>query len=427
MEVGIAFIIGLVSSLLLTPFAIRTAEIMRILDRADGIRKFQKKPIPALGGIAVTGALIAACIHVVSLPHAPDDLTLLGAMLCSIIMMSILGMIDDRVGFRPKTKLLGQVLIVLPTIYVVGPIDTVVLFHCNIPSGFLAYPITIFWFLAVVNAMNLIDGMDGLASLSGLLSALGIAFVSAIHFQNVPFVATVALAGTLVGFLLFNLPKAKIYLGDCGSMSIGLILATVSMRMSPTSGVLYLTPAVLCLFLPFYDTFLAILRRGISGKNIASGDTGHVHHRLLQQGYTVWEALGTLGTVQLFFVVLGCCSVLQHYEWISWISALMMVYWCARYRFMGQNEWKQLYLLFHVLLKRCPKKVVSPANPVVAASTANVQTGELPLAGRKGKAKKKKEPSMTAVQEARLPMLEEIRLYPIDDPVSTCGGKPKAA
>lgn len=344
MDIGFAFIIGFIGSLLLTPFAIQASGIIRILDRPDGVRKFQRNAVPALGGVAVMGALIAAGIYTAFFAYTPGELIELAALVCSIITMCILGVIDDRVQFRARAKLLGQILIVLPTILVVGTIDTVVLFDTRIPLGMMAWPVTIFWFLAIINAMNLIDGMDGLASSIGLVSAIGLAIVSAIHFQTVPMAVTLALAGTLCGFLLFNLPNAKIYLGDCGSMSIGLILATVSIRMSPENGVLYFSPAFFCLFLPLYDTALAIVRRRLTGRGIGQGDCEHIHHRLLQKGFDVWNSLQILVLLHLGFVTLGCFSALSHFEWIVWSTAGFVIYWCARYKFIGQNEWRLSYL-----------------------------------------------------------------------------------
>lgn len=353
MEIGVAFIIGLLGSLLLTPFAIEVAAMMCILDKGDGVRKFQKKPVPAMGGIAVLGALIASGVYASLFSYSSNDLRQLGGMALSIMTMCVLGLFDDRIQFRARTKLLGQILIVLPTIHMVGPIETLVIFGQHLSLGLLAYPLTILWFLAIINAMNLIDGMDGLASGIGMISALGMAFVSATHFQSVPFVATIALAGTLCGFLLFNLPPAKIYLGDNGSMSIGLILATVSIRMSSEPGIFYVSPALLCLFLPLYDTMLAVVRRSLTSRPIGEGDNKHMHHRLQQSGYTVWQSLRILLSLHLLFVTLGCFSVLRHFEWVVWLTALFAIYRSARYKLIGHHEWRLGYVF--VVMKLLPR------------------------------------------------------------------------
>ena len=165
-----------------------------------------------------------------------------------------------------------------------------------------AYPVTILWLVAISNALNLVDGVDGLAGGLAGIAALSIAAMCLINGQFTPALMAIALLGALIGFLVFNFPPARIFMGDSGSLLIGFVLAAIPLVATPgrTSINELVAPATVLLF-PILDTLSAIVRRTRQGKPIHSPDKEHIHHRLL--------ALGLKG-VPLLLVVYSACIII---------------------------------------------------------------------------------------------------------------------
>src|SRR5437868_2212657 len=154
----------------------------------------------------------------------------------------------------------------------------------------MAVPVTLFLLLGAIGSLNLIDGMDGLLSTVGVLVSLAVAGMAVMGGHWLAACAAVALAGALLGFLRYNFPPATIFLGDSGSMLIGLVLGVLAIKSAlktPTT-VALMAPAVL-LTIPIFDTFAAILRRKLTGRSIYSTDRGHLHHCLLSRGLSRWR------------------------------------------------------------------------------------------------------------------------------------------
>jgi UDP-GlcNAc:undecaprenyl-phosphate GlcNAc-1-phosphate transferase len=204
------------------------------------------------------------------------------------MLVVLLGVVDDRVRLRPRAKLLGQVLAAAFLVYgfdlqissIYSPLgDRYVQF------GLWAGPLTIFWLVAFTNAVNLIDGLDGLAagissiaSLTLLIVAIQQGFASAV-------VVTAALAGAAIGFLRYNFNPSKIIMGDAGAMLLGFTLAAISVHgMMKTTATIGVAVPVMALGLPIMDTTFAIIRRVASGRSIGEADKDHLHHRLLRLG-----------------------------------------------------------------------------------------------------------------------------------------------
>jgi hypothetical protein len=144
----------------------------------------------------------------------------------------------------------------------------------------------------------------------------------------------------LLGFLVYNAPPAGIYLGDCGSMLTGLVLSSLTLVVSfQQPGTVNLTVAVALLFVPFLDTALAIARRTLNGGNFMAADRGHVHHRLLDRGFSVWQALGFLAGLSMGAGLMAWLSCRSGHELITWISLGALVSLLVRVRLIGHEEW----------------------------------------------------------------------------------------
>lgn len=266
-----------------------------LVDAPDGFRKLQARPVPLGGGIAVLcAAIVAVALGWWLLPEVRNvDPLRVGVLLAAAVIIAIIGLIDDVRDLRARHKLLAQFVVIA---MLVGPGNMVV--HVLSLLGWqvvlplwLAYPITFLWFLAAINAVNLLDGMDGLLGTVGGIACAAIAAMAIVN--GYPFAALVALAmaGALIGFLRYNLPPASIYLGDCGSMLVGLIIAATAIEASVKArAVVVIAPAAL-LVLPFLDTSAAIVRRQLSGRGWAVPDRDHLHHVLQRRGMSIPRVL----------------------------------------------------------------------------------------------------------------------------------------
>lgn len=280
-------------------------------------RKIHKEPIPCSGGIAIYLGFFGSVLLTLSI--SPDlskgiwerviRLSFPGALLL------LLGIYDDKKDISPHLKLLGQITIVLIAISLGFRIDKLTNpFGGVFQLGFFSIPITIFWFLGLINAMNLIDGLDGLST--GITSIAGLTLLCAsIVSGDMDFSILMAgLAGATSSFLRFNLSgKRRIFLGDNGSMLLGFLLGATAIIGSYKGAVFsVLLATVLCLGVPIYDTGSAILRRLKKNIPIFSADNEHIHHQLLTNGFTKRGVILTLYLVTFILGLIGLSIVLFH-------------------------------------------------------------------------------------------------------------------
>jgi UDP-GlcNAc:undecaprenyl-phosphate/decaprenyl-phosphate GlcNAc-1-phosphate transferase len=337
-----AFACALASSLVLTPLAGAAARALKIVDCPDGKRKLQSRPIALLGGVAVLFALglgIAAAANF-ELPGTPLQRISVVASFC---FLCAAGACDDVWSLRARWKLLAQFIAALPLAIGVANVQSAELLGVHCELGPLGPVFSLLWMVAAVNAINLIDGMDGLASTTGICAAVSISLLAWFtgHVACAPL--AMALAGALLGFLYFNRPPASIYLGDAGSMIIGLTLAALSIRSAtlPT-GEVRIAPLLLVLGLPLADTSLAILRRWLSGRGISEPDRLHVHHRLLDAGFPVLQILALVAGISLTFGALAVSSVALNSDWIAIVGVSAAASFVLRLRLIGHYEWHEL-------------------------------------------------------------------------------------
>ena len=293
-DFALAFIIAAGVCLLVTPGVILFADKTGAMDAPDA-RKVHKKPIPRIGGIGIYFAFMVAMLVVLGyVPMEPDMYhDLIGLMVGGTLIVAV-GVIDDYCNLPAKVKLLGQ--IIAATVVVVG-FDVRIDFISD-PFGdflyleWLAIPATIFWIVGITNTVNLIDGLDGLAAGVSTIASVTIFLVAMqLGFETVA-VVTAALAGAAMGFLYYNFNPARIFMGDSGSMFLGFMLAGISVVGAVKSAAtIALIVPILALGLPILDTTFAIVRRYRGGVPIFKPDKGHLHHRLLDLGFSQRQAV----------------------------------------------------------------------------------------------------------------------------------------
>ena len=227
--------------------AVRTAaRRWRVVDRPDAVRRLHKGQMPLWGGVAVYLAMVLGLLLAVNHPRlaSPALSSLAAALIPAAGLACLFGALDDLWRFASRTKLALQLLAVLPIVCAGYWIDHIVVFGYPIVLGWGGIPLTILWLLGCINALNLIDGMDGLASIVGLSAAAMMSIIAVSMGNNHVAVIAIVLAGALGGFLVYNLPPASIFLGDSGSTLIGLVLGILGIQGAmKTSATLAITGA----------------------------------------------------------------------------------------------------------------------------------------------------------------------------------------
>ena len=341
---AMAILIAFTATLVVTPRARDLAWKFDAVSRPDGNRRQHTRPTAVWGGVAVfAGFTLGVATSCFFLPGMLDTLSaipLISALCISSGMLCLLGCYDDAFELRAGVKLLGQVVSVFPVILVGCSANHLCLLGWEINLGWFGIPCTIAWLIVGINALNLIDGIDGLASLLGLAISGTLAVIAiSLGLPDIMLVA-LALCGALAGFLVYNRPPAQIYLGDCGSMVIGLVLATLAMRAGSIPGTASLTVLVALLFVPLLDTALAVIRRTLSGRGIMAADRGHVHHRLLDRGLSIWTTLAFLGSLCLMSgAVAWTVAAREQREITAWAIMAGITIVCVNRRLLGHEEW----------------------------------------------------------------------------------------
>ena len=308
-------VIGAVAAALLTAaiVAFITTPVVRTLAFRVGAvdvprdnRRMHNHPIPRMGGLAIFfGFILSALIFV------PLDAPLRGMLMGAVIIV-ILGIFDDIYALPALPKLLVQIAAATVAVLMGNQIE--VLSNPNIFSsnpywdlGFLSIPISVFWIVGITNAVNLIDGLDGLACGVSTISSMTMLVIALTVAEPDVALLMAALAGGCIGFLPYNLNPAKIFMGDTGSTFLGFILATVSIEgLFKSYAIISFAVPFLMLGLPIFDTCFAILRRVSHGQSPMAPDRGHIHHRLIDMGFNQKQAVAVLYVIS---AILGLCAV----------------------------------------------------------------------------------------------------------------------
>ncbi len=289
------FVISCLSTILLTPVVRNFALKINAVDSPDQ-RKVHKNPIPRLGGLAiyfgflagVSIALIASALLGIKVNYH----AIFGILSSSTIVL-IIGFVDDTKGLPPLIKFIFQIVAASVAIYfgvvisfISNPLDGLIVI------GIWSIPVTLFWIVGMTNAINLIDGLDGLASGVTAIASIALFFVALRTHQVAAAIMLFALAGSALGFLRYNFNPASIFLGDSGSLFMGFVLAAASVvGVLKSTLVIALIIPVLILGVPILDTLSAIIRRVRDKAYIFKADRRHIHHKLLEAGLSQREAV----------------------------------------------------------------------------------------------------------------------------------------
>ena len=311
---AVAFLI----SFLMTPPVKRFAESIGAVDE-PGERRINKVPIPRMGGLAILiGFLLSALIFTREIDQGLKSI-LLGA-----IVIVILGVFDDRWALGAKLKLAVQLVAAAVVVFygdlridrITNPFGGSLYSYWDL--GVFAYPITIIWIVAITNAVNFIDGLDGLACGVSCISSLNLLVIALLVSDAKVAILMAALTGACLGFVPYNFNPAKIFMGDTGSTFLGFMLATVSIQglFKAYTAISFIVPFLL-LGLPIFDICFAVIRRVASGRSPMEADRGHFHHRLIDMGFSQKQSVaiayvltGFLGLAAVLLTVSGAMKAL---------------------------------------------------------------------------------------------------------------------
>ncbi len=280
-------VLAFVASILFTPLVKRLAFRIGAVDKPN-YRKVHARIMPRLGGLAIFLAFVVA--YVAYRPDGGYD----KALLLGALIIIITGVLDDMFEISAKAKLLGQ-LLAAGSVVIYGGLQ---IEFINLPFGdfqlqfgYFAIPLTILWIVGITNAINLIDGLDGLAAGVSAIALITLAAMAMIMAN--PFVAVMAaiLAASTLGFLVFNFYPAKIFMGDTGALFLGFMISVLALEGFKNITVIALIIPVIMLGVPISDTFFAIVRRIRMKQPLGAPDKSHLHHCLLNAGFTHRQAV----------------------------------------------------------------------------------------------------------------------------------------
>ena len=304
-------LISVLVAFAITPLSIRIANRFGIIDKPKDERRVHKKPIPRFGGMGIFLGSMAGLIIPAGMNHK-IEVAMMGGFL-----MYALGVVDDILDIKPAVKFGGQALIAT-IVYAMGVRITFISnyfgaagadSHANlILSTGVGYLITVFWIVGITNAVNLMDGLDGLAAGSTAIMALSLAYIAYIHgtrLGSMPVcIALVAVAGGCLGFLPYNFSPAKTFMGDGGALYLGYMIAVLSV-ISPLKRATVVGALIpmLTLAVPIFDTAFAMLRRMLKHESIMHADKGHLHHHLMAAGF------GQRRSVLIMYGIVGIMGI----------------------------------------------------------------------------------------------------------------------
>lgn len=340
-DISIAFLLAFVTAFVVTPYTIRLSNRLGAIDKPEK-RRINEIPMPRLGGIAVIIGFLLSCTYLLIImtlektffPFGEEQYfrKLMGVLL-GILVLGVFGFIDDVKGLPAIVKLIGQTIAAIIVVSFGIQIDNVNIPFLeqtlNINNHVYIYILSVGWIVGITNAINLIDGLDGLSSGITLISCFSLIIVFTMNQS--PIIAIIlitALAGAIVGFLPYNFNPAKTFIGDVGAQFLGFALAVISiLGTAKTYTLLVLISPLIILALPIADTLFAIVRRIIKGKSIKAifaPDTGHLHHKLMKKGYTQKQAVLILYGISACFGMFAII-LLESGIWKALSFAMMII------------------------------------------------------------------------------------------------------
>lgn len=304
---------GLIAGLALTPLSVVLARRWGVLD-LPGTRKVHTSPTPRLGGIAIALAtIIGAAIALLTAAAQPaESSALLTLLLVSLFVLGV-GIADDLFNIRSNFKLLALIAAAITVCGAGVRIDAIILNGREaIPLGWWGWLLTIAWIVGITVSINFIDGLDGLAGGIAAIACGLIALTASLHNVAGTAILSLALLGSLIGFLVFNFSPARVFMGDGGSMFVGFTLATLTVLQQRSVGTTtgLMLPA-LALAVPLLDTALTVVRRSVIHRSLFTAEREHIHHRLLVLGLCPKHAVYVLYGASLLSAGVGVLALME--------------------------------------------------------------------------------------------------------------------
>ncbi len=367
-------LVSLILSAILTWIMVKIycpiADKIGLVDNPDKTRKLHDTAVPLIGGISFCTAILISIPLVIflgqscaeffvksdqlinglvpwempalSIGHIRqfDLLELWGLVLAGVFLLGV-GILDDWKGIRGRHKLIGQIIAATILMLFGYQFESVQFGGMNIKFGVFAGILIYLWVLAAINSVNLLDGADGIATTIGIIMSGSMGVMMMLQGKGIDSVIMFSITGALIAFLTFNFPPAKVYLGDAGSMLIGFLLAAMAIRSTfkQSSLFAFMAPVTL-LAIPFIDTGAAIIRRRLTGRSVFSVDRGHLHHALLEKGYSPIASLIWVALFCLITAVGGVMALIQRDSEIALAAIALVVIMMAGARLFGFAEIK---------------------------------------------------------------------------------------
>ena len=343
-DIAIAFVLAFITTFVITPYTIKLAKKLGAVDTPKDERRVNKVTMPRLGGLAIIAGFLVSIIYlliILSIENAINifedniHLKLLGFFIRGLII-SITCFIDDIKNLPAIVKLIVQIISAIVVVAFglrIQNINIPFLYKIGLPNAF-SIILTIGWIVGITNAINLIDGLDGLSSGIALISCVSMLIIFALNGSPIIAILLItALVGALSGFLPFNFNPAKTFMGDTGSNFLGYCLAVISIfGVAKTYTLVVIVAPLIILALPVLDTIVAIIRRIIKGKSIKAimmADKGHLHHTLLKHGFSQKEAVlimyGVTAALGLFAIILMESGIWKALSFLLMIIALVAI------------------------------------------------------------------------------------------------------
>ena len=326
------------------PLVCKLVRVSGLVDQPDGRRKLHVRNVPLAGGpLILLVSFVVVGVWLVwdgrfGLGARHEGFSIPWLMVATCVMFGV-GLVDDWRGLRGRVKLAGQMVSVLIAVFAGIRIDAIHVLGLELPLGPLAVPVTAVWLLGAVNAVNLLDGIDGMVGSMSVVLAGAMAVMAAWFGHLVPAVIAGSLAGSLAAFLAFNKPPARMFLGDSGSLTIGLLLGCMAVvcSLKGPATVVFSLPVTL-LFLPLLDTAAAVTRRVLTGRSIFTTDRGHLHHRLLQAGLSHYGVLALVVGLNLLLAAGAVASLATQNDGLAMAAAALVATTLLVSRLFGVQE-----------------------------------------------------------------------------------------
>lgn len=343
-DIAIAFMLAFITTFVITPYTIKLAKKLGAVDTPKDERRVNKTTMPRLGGLAIIAGFIVSIIYLLIILTIEKSVNLyednmyikLIGFFSGGIIIGVVCFIDDLKDLPPLVKLAAQIIAAIIVVCFglrIENINIPFFYKVGLPDAF-SIILTVGWIVGVTNAINLIDGLDGLSSGIALISCVSMLIIFALNGSPIIAILLItALAGALSGFLPFNFNPAKTFMGDAGSNFLGYSLSVISIfGVAKTYTLIVIVAPLIILGLPVLDTIIAIFRRIIKGKSIKAimkPDKGHLHHKLLKAGFSQREAVlimyAITATLGLFAIVLLESGIWKAISFLILVVAIIAI------------------------------------------------------------------------------------------------------